>query len=72
MITIEQAADIMAITTDTRPKVIRSNFIAGAYWMKAQILQFMNEASLDYYDEQKEVIDQFCNKIYEQLKEIEK
>ena len=39
--------------------------------MKAQILQMMNKASVDFKDEQAEVIDQFCDKIYEQLKEIE-
>lgn len=68
--TLEQAANIMTIPS-ADVKIARGNFIGGGMWMKAQILQMMNKASVDFKDEQKEVIDQFCEKIYEQLKEIE-
>lgn len=70
MITLEQAACALAVPCDA-DKFIRRNFIAGGIWMRAQILQMMNKASMDFKDEQAEVIDQFCDKIYEQLKEIE-
>lgn len=69
--TLEQAADIMTIPS-ADVKIARGNFIGGGMWMKAQILQIINKVSCDFQDERKEVIDQFCDKIYEQLKKVEK
>lgn len=71
MMTLEQASAILIISAEGE-RICRGNFIRGGMWMKAQILQMMNKASVDFKDEQKEVIDQFCEKIYEQLKEIDK
>lgn len=69
--TLGQAADLYAMPT-TDKRLPQSNFMAGALWMSARILQIINETSCEFRDDRKEVIDQFCDKIYEQLNEIDK
>lgn len=77
--TLKQAAQIHAIKEENADA--GWDFIVGAKWMCMRTLQIINEVSVHCMKLQKSdaisietlnVIDQFCDKIYEQLKEIEK
>lgn len=77
--TLKQAAQIHAIQKENADA--GCDFISGAKWMRMRTLQIVNEVSAHCIELQKSddisietlnIIDQFCEKIYEQLKEIEK
>ena len=76
--TLKEAAQIHAIEKECADA--GCDFITGARWMRMRMLKIINEVSTHCIELQKSddisietltVIDQFCNKIYEQLKEIE-